>query len=60
MRGRFLSQRKESVDFGHRSGGLMPSLISSLKSIINAFLHGQLVLNLPQETEFLDFPLDNR
>ena len=54
FRGLLLEQCKVIIVLGHRSRQLMRSLISPLKSIINAFLNGQLVPP-PQETEFLDF-----
>jgi hypothetical protein len=40
----FLAQRKVIVALGQRADGHMSALISPLKSIINAFLNGQLVL----------------
>ena len=42
--GTLLEQCKENIVLGHRSREHMRSLISPLKSIINAFLNGQLGL----------------
>ena len=40
----FLAQSADFFALGHRADGRMSALISPLKSVINAFLYGQLVL----------------